>query len=333
MSVADAHPPVGPTRSDVARLAGVSPAVVSYVLNDGPRPVAPATRDRVLHAIDELGYRPNAVARALRLRKTHTLGLLVPDNSNPYFAELAKALEDEAYAHGYALLLANSSDSPERERRQLRTLIDRQVDGLLVIGSSQHSIDAAAANVPIVLLDRAGDAGRLPSVVVDNRGGAHAGATHLLEHGRFHVACISGPLSLPAARERFQGFLDAVGDSAGRRLAAEVPFTRDGGHRATLDLLRRDPRPDALLACSDLQGIGALHACWELNLRVPDDVAIIAFDGTQESEYTNPPLSVIQQPIAEIAADAIEKIINPAGGVSQSVHGYTVIGRRSCGCP
>lgn len=337
MASPPAQPVPGATRADVARHAGVSAAVVSYVLNGGPRPVAPGTRDRVLHAVDELAYRPNAVARALRLRKTHTFGLLVPDISNPYFAELAKALEDEAFARGYALLLANSSDNPAREAAQLRTLIDRQVDGLIVISSSPNPdlSTAIAAAVPLILLDRAGADGPYPTVVVDNRGGAHTAVDHLIEHGRRRIACISGPQELPAAAERHAGWHDATTHHRpSANLSLQVPFTRQDGFLAAHQLLTQRPRPDALLACSDLQGIGALHACYQLGLTVPNDIAIIAFDGTQESEYTDPPLTVIRQPTTAIAADAITKILTSRADTppTHTVHNYELVLRRSCGC-
>ncbi|HEX7106777.1 MAG TPA: LacI family DNA-binding transcriptional regulator [Acidothermaceae bacterium] len=326
------------TRAEVASRAQVSPAVVSYVLNDGPRPVAPATRERVLKAIQELGYRPNAVARALVLRRTETIGLVVPDNSNPYFAELAKAIEDVAYSAGYAMVLGNSSNDSHRESAQLRTLSERQVDGLLFIGSSSHPdlSRLRGSGIPVVLLDRTSDDDSFPSVVVDNRAGARAGVEHLIRHGHRRVACIGGPEDLPAAAEREAGWRQALRTHRIARAGVleRSPFSRAGGYAATRRLLSSDERPSAIFASSDLQGIGALRACHEAGLRVPDDVALLAFDGTQESEYTTPPLSVICQPVNEIAARSLEILLADDG---QQTRGHVVLQptlklRRSCGC-
>ena len=327
----------GVTRADIARHAGVSGAVVSYVLNNGPRPVSAATRTRVLAAVGELGYRPNAVARALKLRRTHSLGLVVPDNSNPYFAELAKALEDAAFARGYALVLANSSGDPGREAAQLRALLDRQVDGLIVISVSA-ALDAeplGGASVPLVLLDRAASEARYPTVVVDSQGGARAGTQHLMKHGHRLIGCIAGPEGLPSAAARRAGWRDAM-VAAGpvpENLATAAPFSRAGGYVAARRLLVTRTRPTALFASSDVQAVGALHAVHELGLRVPEDLALVSFDGTEEAEFATPPLTVVQQPVRHIA-DAVLDLLacrpgHPAGHVMLD---YELIARQSCGC-
>lgn len=326
------------TRAAVALRANVSTAVVSYVLNNGPRPVAPATRERVLRAIEELGYRPNAVARALKLRRTETIGLVVPDNSNPYFAELAKAIEDRAYLAGYALVLGNSSNDAKREAAQLRTIGERQVDGLLFIGSSPHAdlSQLHDSGIPVVLLDRTSDDYAFPSVVVDNRAGARAGTEHLIRHGHRRVACIAGPTDIPAAEEREAGWRQAL---RAHRIARggvleRAPFTREGGYLAARRLLSLSERPTAIFASSDLQGIGALRACHEARLRVPTDIALLAFDGTQEAEYTTPPLSVVCQPIEQIAATAIQILLGVEGtdGQRHIVLEPSLVLRASCGC-
>lgn len=326
------------TRAEVASRAKVSPAVVSYVLNNGPRPVAPATRERVLRAIDELGYRPNAVARALVLRRTETIGLVVPDNSNPYFAELAKAIEDVAYSAGYAIVLGNSSNDSHRECAQLRTLSERQVDGLLFIGSSSHPdlSHLQGSGIPVVLLDRASDDYTFPSVVVDNQAGARIGVEHLVRHGHGRVACIGGPEFLPAAAEREAGWRQALRTHRIARAGVleRSEFSREGGYLAARRLLALEERPSAIFASSDLQGIGALRACHEAGLRVPEDIALLAFDGTQESEYTTPPLSVVCQPIDEIAAKSIEILLSGEGQQTgrHLVLQPSLLLRRSCGC-
>lgn len=312
--------------------------MVSYVVNNGPRPVAARTRERVLQAIDELGYQPNAVARALKVRRTHTLGLLVPDNSNPYFAELAKAVEDVAYARGYALLLVNSSNDQPREASQLAALRARQVDGLLLIstGAGVDLTDARTDGPPIVLIDRSSRDLLYPSVVVDNFGGARAGVLHLIEHGHRRIACIAGPSDVPAAAERERGWRAALSTIPGSStdLLQRTDFTRQAGYDASRALLAHQAPPTAIFASSDLQGVGVLRACYEARLNVPDDIAVFAFDGTQESQFTAPPMSVVQQSIKEIAETAVNMLLSPPRPPEpkQIVVPYELITRRSCGC-
>lgn len=326
------------TRNTVAERAGVSTAVVSYVLNNGPRPVAPETREKVLKAIAEVGYRPNTVARALRSKRTMTLGLLVPDSSNPYFAELAKALEDAAFDRGYALLMANSSNDPARELSQLRALVARQVDGLLVVrtGTAGSLQDEVPQDTALVLLDRAVDRDLFSSVIADNFGGARAGVEHLVAHGHRRIGCIVGPQDVPAARDRERGWAAALADAGlqpDESLVVRSPFSREGGYLAARSLLQADPQLTALFASSDLQAVGALRACHEVGLRVPEDLAVVSFDGTLESEFTCPPLTVVQQSIATLAQLAMDLVLAGASSMPQHlVAPYSLVRRHSCGC-
>ena len=169
------------TRNDVARRARVSPGVVSYVLNDGPRPVAKETRKRVLDAVKELGYRPDGLARSLRIGRTRTLGLVLPDASNPFFAELARAIENAAYARGHAVMVCNSADDSTREHTYIQSLADRRIDGLILISatSSQDLSDVTGISIPVVALDRSPDESPISTIRSDNEHGAYLGATHL----------------------------------------------------------------------------------------------------------------------------------------------------------
>jgi LacI family transcriptional regulator len=316
----------------------VSPAVVSYVLNDGPRPVSETTRAKVLRVVADLGYRPNHAARSLRLHRTATLGLLVPDNVNPFFAELAKAVEDEAFARGYAILLGNSSDDRHREDAYLRTFLDRQVDGLIVVNatSSAHLDAVLASGTPVVLLDRPPRRTRLPSVAVDNVGGAAAATRHLVEHGHERIACITGPRPLRAAAERRNGWAAAL-RRAGRPVPSELeinaPFSRQGGFDAAMIAFSVRPAPTALFVGSDLQAVAVLHAARVRGIRVPEDLAVVSFDGTLESSYSLPPMTTIRQPVEQLARLGIDRLVDPAA--TDDLHAvvtYELIVRRSCGC-
>jgi LacI family transcriptional regulator len=333
-----------PTRNDVARLAGTSPAVVSYVVNDGPRPVAAETRQRVLAAIEQLGYRPNGIARSLRGNRSNVIGLLVPDNSNPFFAELARAIEVSAYDEGYTVLLANAVGDDAREVRYARTMVEQRVDGL-VLSSAGHSAEVVReltdARVPLVLVDR-----QIPGIgaavlAVDNEGGGYTATRHLIEvHGHTRIACLAGPGDLAPSADRHRGWARALGEAglpAGDELFVRSRFDRAGGYHAVRELLARGGAPfSALFACTDQQAIGTLRALAEAGLSVPDDVAIVGFDGIPEGAYTNPPLSTVRQPIAALGARAVELLLQNMAGTPAAeeteVMAVDLVPNASCGC-
>lgn len=325
------------TRSDVARYAGVSTAVVSYVVNAGPRPVAEATASRVREAIRVLGYRPNASARALRTGSTRMLGLVVPEIGNPLFAELAVAVEQTAAKLGHAVILVNSESDPRIERRLIQSLVARQVDGIILSTVQYGSavVDLSTLGMPSVLLNTFEGRDGLETVGVDARAGARAGVEHLLSHGHTRVALIIGePGDGIEARE--QGWLDAT-RAAGLLDGPLVraAFTRRGGYEAALRLFDGPHPPTALFASSDMQAVGALRALAELGLRVPDDVAVVCFDGTDEADYATPQLSAVRQPVEQMAEEAVVRLVSPREGEPPHHVSFTPVLRtgRSCGCP
>lgn len=330
------------TRDDVARLAGTSTAVVSYVLNDGPRPVSAATRARVLEAVEQLGYRPNGVARSLRARNTRALGLIVPDSSNPYFALIARAIEDAAYARGYAVLIGNAMDDATRELTYVRTFVDRRVDGILYIptGGGESVAELTRAGVPTVMLDRIDSALEASSVTPDNVGGAVLATEHLIEHGHRRIACLGGPVDLWPAQERRRGWATAMrtaGLTAPKSLVGHGAFGIEAGYRAALRLLRKRSRPTALFASADDQAIGALRAAHEIKLRVPADLAIVSFDGITEAAFTVPSLSCVRQPIRDISDRAVtlllDRVADPTADLVHDQLPVELTPGGSCGCP
>lgn len=344
------------TRQDVARRAGVSPSVVSYVLNHGPRSVAPATRDRVLAAVRDLGYRPKSAARAQRFVRTMTLGLVLPDTGNPYFGELAAALEDHAWSAGYALLVGNSADRPEREAGHIRAFLDRQVDGLLLAPAHRTQpwhAGLARTGLPTVAIDREVAARSMSHVLVDNERGAREATEHLLAHGRRRISCLAGPTGFRPSRDRVVGWrraLEAVGLTAGpgaggrtgqqvRPAAAPLvhgAFDRCDGYRLSHALLAHDRRVDGLFVVSDEQAMGVLRAAAELGIRIPDDLAVITFDGVGGGAYTHPPLSAMRQPVEEIARTAIRRLLDRMGDPdlppSRDLLAAHLVTGTSCGC-
>lgn len=325
------------TQEDVARRAGVSTAVVSYVLNEGTRPVATETRERVLRAIHETGYEANYHATALAGGKTRTAGLVVPDITNTFFVELARALQGHLRPTGHVLLLGDSIENSEEEIKVVRALERRGVDALFIIGVSE-SLDqqiARTKGTKIVFLDRAPQADDIASVTINNVDAASRATLHLLEHGRQRVAAITGPLTLKTARERLEGYRSALiaANYGTTQRSVEAPFTREGGYNAAEKLLRMDPRPDALFISSEDQAAGAYAAVQSLGLSIPSDVAIFAFDGTKHAPYFWPALSTITQPVSEITGYAVELWAHNTKGRSEHVKcHYRFEPRGSCGC-
>lgn len=334
------------TRDDVANLAGTSSAVVSYVVNGGPRRVSAATRSKVLQAIEDLGYRPNGLARALRTQKTFTIGLIVPDNTNPFFAQLARAVEEAAFARGYVLLLGNSSQDDTRQAAYVRTFLERQVDGLILIADSDIGRPALAgqtsdalqgAGTPLVLLDRHPADLWAPSVTVDNEGGGYMATRHLIEHGHRAIACLAGPTDLHPAQERTRGWRRALREAGIEPRAGSLVrsrFRRDEGYQAAKKLFGALSSPAALFAQSDEQAIGVLRWAHDAGVKVPEDLAVISFDGIDESAYTNPPLSTVAQPIEELGRRTVDLVIgagSQATGTTENLSVQLML-RRTCGC-
>ncbi|TDD73528.1 LacI family DNA-binding transcriptional regulator [Actinomadura rubrisoli] len=335
------------TRRDVARRAGTSEAVVSYVLNDGPRNVAPSTRERVLAAIAELDYRPNAVARSLRNSRTTTIGLVVPDNANPFFAELAREIEDVAFERGHTLLLANARDDEEREVAQVRTLLDRQVDGLILIpchGPGAWRAELERARIPCLVVDREIEGTDAVQILVDNEGGAAEAVRHLIAHGRTRIGCVAGPDGMHPTLDRVNGWRLALAEAGFDPAAmpvAHAPFGRAEAYRAGRRLLESGPGVDALFVTSDEQAIGVLRAAAELGVAVPDDLAVFSFDGVAPSAYTVPSLSTMRQPFEELGRTVVEMLLagRDSGGArtegtapERVVLATRLVARGSCGC-
>jgi LacI family transcriptional regulator len=339
MTTQQAHPPRGPvTRKDVARYAGVSTAVVSYVVNGGPKKVAPATEARVQDAIRVLGYRPNAAARALKLGSSETIGLVIPDNSNPFFSLLAHAVEDAAAHLGYALVLTNSDGNLAKERRNIRNLAARQVDGV-VLASVLFEPDLAdleAAEIPSVLLSHSESPMVVTSVGVDLVEGARTAVEHLVWHGHKNIGLAMGTTTGNEPDGREEGWLQALREAGlPEGPIARSEFTREGGYAAGKRLLASGNRPTAIFASSDMQSVGILRALHEAGLSVPGDIALASFDGTVEAEYSWPPLTTVEQPVRAMAEAAVRALVGADRGepARHRVFPTRLLVRQSCGCP
>jgi len=307
------------TIADVARRAGVSTATVSRVLS-GVGHARPETQARVQAAARDLGFRPSDVARSLKRRSTLTLGLIVTDIENPYFPQLVKAVEDAAIGEGYAILLFNADEDPEREASYLDLLVERRVDGLIVAASTIGSRQGEwlrHAPLPAVLVNTAAPGSGLPTIVSDNRGGGVAAAHHLLElgHRRFGYLMppprnLDAPDRLAGVRDALAGFglgrddAPAEGGDPALAIGHGAP-TVSGGEAAMAALLDRTPRPTAVIAYNDLMAIGAMRAIRSRGLRVPDDVSLVGFDDVAFAAYVEPALTTLRQETAEMGRWAV----------------------------
>lgn len=323
------------TVAQVARYAGVSSAVVSYVVNDGPRGVAPETARRVREAIEVLGYRPNSSARALRTGRTGILGVVLPGTSSPFFGEYADALHAAADTVGIGLLTAGSGGTAIREAEAVEQMARRDVDGLIVATSITPSDVPRLSypRLPTVLVDCPFPVPGYATIGPDAAAGALQVVEHLLVvHGHESVAHVAGGGASSEPDSRQSGWAEAHrrhGRPPGRVVVGD--YTRAGGRRSCLDLLAAGPRPSAIFVSSDQQADGVLRALAEAGLRVPDDVAVVSFDGTDQSAYTSPPLTVSRQPIQAMATSAVETALDTAGARHRTFAMDLVI-RRSCGC-
>ncbi|WP_309127038.1 LacI family DNA-binding transcriptional regulator [Microbacterium sp.] len=328
----DERRPRSVTRADVARYAGVSTAVVSYVLNDGPKAVAPLTRERVLDAVRVLGYRPNAAARALSKGAADMLGLLVNDNRNPFFAELCHALDQASAETGRSLLIVNSDRTQVTTSEQIRDLVSRQIGGLIIadVLTAREQALVESLGIPAVLIGPFGETDGLQSIGVDFCAGTRESTTHLIEHGYRDVAFVGS-----AARydDRERGWREALVDA---RLAPgmllHVPFSYQGGYDAGTRLADAERRPRAVVAASDQIAIGMLAAFGERGIRVPDDIAIVSFDGTVTADFVWPRLTTAVQPLEQMAAAAVRALLEPSPPGEHHAFPARLRIRESCGC-
>lgn len=325
------------TRKDVARLAGVSTAVVSYVVNGGPKKVSPATEEKVRHAVAALGYRPNAAARALKLGSSEMLGMVVPDATNPFFASLARAVEVAAAERGYAMLLADSDGSLRTERRLVENLVARRVDGVFLCSVlfEPDLTDLEQADIGAVLLNHSADAPGFNSVGVAFQEGSRRAVEHLVGHGHRRIGLVMGTNTggdLDAREVGWRQGIEEAGLPEGPVLRG--PFTREGGYRAGQHLIAAADRPTAVFVSSDLQAVGLLRALHEAGLRIPEDLAIFSFDGSAEAEYSWPPLSTVAQPVEAMARAAVDALIGaePGEPTRNQIFPAELVLRTSCGC-
>jgi DNA-binding LacI/PurR family transcriptional regulator len=304
------------TIQDVAEQAGVSRQTVSRAINNKGE-IGAATRARVLAIARELGYRPSSIARGLKTRRTLTLGLVVPDIANPFFAEVVRGASERAYAADYSVLLCNTDEDPDREWAILRMLESHRVDGLVLV-SSRLSDEMLAEAVrqwrPLVIVNRLPPAPRagVGYVVVNDAEAARGATAFLVARGHRQIGLLGGAPTSRSGLERRRGYAEALaaaGLGAAERWMAPCAPNVEGGREAALSLLRREPGLTALLAYNDLVAVGALQACRALGLNVPRDCAIVGWDDIVFADYVSPPLTTVRMPTHEIGERAMALLL------------------------
>lgn len=303
------------TMKDVAERARVSVSTVSHVLN-GTRKVSEETRGEVLAAVEELSYRPNLLAKGLKTRRTHTIGLLIPDIQNSFFTSVVRGVEDVALSRGYHLFLCNTDEDPGREDGYIRELAKKRVDGLMVAPSARREAGIRrlrGEGVPFVLVDRDVEGVDADVVGVDNRAGMRLIAEHLVGLGHRRIAMISGPLEKASGYERHEGLREALAD-LGVGLEGSLvrfgDFRTAGGRAGAAELLGLPSPPTALVTANNQMTLGALLTINEMGLSVPGDLSVVGFDDPEWAPLTGPPLTTLAQPTYEMGVRASRMLLD-----------------------
>ncbi|WP_304166672.1 ribose operon transcriptional repressor RbsR, partial [Lonsdalea britannica] len=303
------------TMKDVARVAGVSTSTVSHVIN-GDRFVSEAVREKVLQAVKQLNYAPSALARSLKINQTRTIGMLLTASSNPFYAEVVRGVERSCYERGYSLILCNTEGDPERMSRSLETLLQKRVDGLLLMCSESSALSpdimARYPSLPTVMMDWAPFEG-CGGVIKDNSlQGGEIATRYLIAQGYRRIACITGPLDKTTAHNRLEGYRKAMDDAGLHRPSfyeVSGDFEFASGYRAMQQLLTLEQPPEAVFACNDAMAVGVYRALHQAGLSIPDDVAVMGYDDIELARYLSPPLTTIQQPKDELGELAIDTLL------------------------
>jgi LacI family transcriptional regulator len=337
---AAASPGVRVTVRQVASHAGVSTATVSRALAGGAG-VGESLRRRVLDAAATLNYRPNRAARSLRVRRSLTVGVVIPDIQNSFFTGILRGLEHVLQTGGYAFLLGNSDGRPDRERLYIDTLREEGVAGLIIVPTQRepHQYrELQAAGVPLVTLDRSAHGLSADHVTVTNREGVRGAVHHLIALGHERIGFVGGPEHVNVAEDRLAGYEDALTEAAipvDRSLIQFSDFQQSGGRAATDALLRLSGGPTALFVANNLMTLGAFEALHERRIRIPDDVAVVSFDDIPWATSLHPPLTAVAQPTFELGVTAaqllLDRLREPYRPFRRVVLDTRLIVRGSCG--
>lgn len=305
-----------PTMKDVARLAGVSTSTVSHVINKD-RFVSDAIKEKVDAAIKSLNYAPSALARSLKLNQTRTIGMLITASTNPFYSELVRGVERSCFERGYSLVLCNTEGDEQRMNSNLETLMQKRVDGLLLLCTETHQpsqeIMQRYPSIPSVMMDWAPFDGDSDLIQDNSLLGGDMATQYLIDKGHTRIACITGPLDKTPARLRLEGYREAMARAGltvhdGDEIVGDFEF--GGGLAAMQTLLAMDPRPQAVFIGNDAMAFGAYQALYQAGLKVPQDMAIVGYDDIELASYMTPPLTTVHQPKDELGELAVDVLIH-----------------------
>ncbi len=330
------------TLKDVANLAGVSTATVSNVTNN-TKFVSDDVKRKVLNAMETLNYRPNALAKSLRVQETKLIGVLISDITNPFFSKVVRGIEYEANKNGYNILLCNTESNAVKEQEYLDILIGKRIDGLIISSSGnkeEYIKHLESANIPIVFLNRSPESALMKTVMTNNIRGSYLAAEHLINHGYEKISIISGPQTYSTGRDRLIGYKRAMEDYGlpiDEELIKIGNFDIKSGYDLMKELINSGERTDACFIANNSMTLGAYKYIKETNLKIGQDLAIVGYDESDWADIVEPPLSTISQPAYEQGTQAAELVIaniNEKELTNQKVIYLepTMIIRESCGC-
>jgi LacI family transcriptional regulator len=310
-----------PTIRDVAKLAGVAPITVSRVVNDSGY-VSQETRAKVEAAVEELGYVPNMLGPSLRFQQTMTLAMIITDIANPFWTTVTRGVEDIAQANGYSTILCNTDESEEKQEQYLQMLLRRRIDGILIVPASSSPDPIRLIQkqgIPVVVLDRIIPDAEVDIVRADSEMGAYQLIEHLISFGHQRITILAGPRSVSTAVDRVDGFCKALRDAGLDTCDPQVlwgDFTQESGYAMAKQAMMTTPKPTAIFAANNFIAIGALRALKELDIRVPEDIAVVAFDDIPLAFTIEPFLTVAAQPAREMGQRAASLLLERIKGES-----------------
>ena len=306
----------------MAERLGYSATTISRVLSGKAEKyrISPDTVNAVLREARRCNYSPSVAAQSLRTRRSNTIGLLLPSVANPYFADMASVIITELNSAGYTTIVVDTMESEQRLSESARSLISRQVDGILAVpcGEKGMDLEMLSAQIPVVLIDRYYEDTSLPYVTTNNYQGGLDATRHLLSRGHTRISCIQGVQSSMPNKERVRGYVKAMEDEG---LAQDIDiigneFSVQNGYLETKLLMSRAQRPTAIFALSNTIMLGALKAIREAGLRIPEDVALISFDNNLYMDYMTPSITRISQPVEDMAKLAVKILLDKIKGAS-----------------
>jgi LacI family transcriptional regulator len=330
------------TLKEVAQLANVSTATVSNVINN-TKFVSEEVKKQVFDAMGALNYRPNEIAKSLRLQQSKLIGILISDIANGFISTVVKGIENTLSEKGYNVLLCSTDSNIEKEKKYLNLLMGKRIDGLIIsssAGTGEHYNDLLNANVPLVFLNRCPDHFPSNMVMTNNIQGAYMATEHLIKHSYRKIAVVTGPLHFSTGRDRFIGYQRALEDYGipfKQEYVFEGNFDVESGHNLTEKILESNLEADAIFISNNSMSLGAYKYIKEKGLKIPEDIAIYGYDDPEWADVVDPPLSSIKQPAYELGVYAAQNIINTISGTSSESREIIYLNpemviRNSCGC-